>query len=66
MACNINASFANPNQHLGDRLKSDNMAVDASIFVAVKRDLLELILTKKCNPLMTRLAWHDSGTFDKV
>ena len=42
------------------------MAVDASIYEAVKKDLLELIRTKKCNPLMIRLAWHDSGTFDKV
>lgn len=42
------------------------MAVDASVYAAVKKDLLELIRTKKCNPLMIRLAWHDSGTYDKV
>ena len=42
------------------------MAVDASIYAAIKKDLLELIRTSKCNPLLIRLAWHDSGTFDKV
>ena len=42
------------------------MAVNASDYAAVKADLLDLIRTKKCNPLMIRLAWHDSGTFDKV
>ena len=42
------------------------MAVDTTVYEAVKKDLLELIRTKKCNPLMIRLAWHDSGTYDKV
>ncbi|DBA66373.1 TPA: putative L-ascorbate peroxidase 7, chloroplastic [Trebouxia sp. C0005] len=41
------------------------MAIDPSPYAAVKKDLLELILTKRCNPLMIRLAWHDSGTYDK-
>ena len=42
------------------------MAIDPSLYADVKKDLLELIRTKRCNPLMIRLAWHDSGTFDKV
>ena len=42
------------------------MAIDASVYAAIKKDLLKLIRTKKCNPLMIRLAWHDSGTYDKV
>ena len=47
----FNTSFANSISNLGDRFLSDNMAVDASISVAVKRNLLELVQTKKCNPL---------------
>ncbi len=42
------------------------MAIDPTVYAAVKKDLLELIRTKRCNPLMIRLAWHDSGTYDKV
>ena len=42
------------------------MAIDPSLYADVKKDLLELIRTKRCNPLMIRLAWHDSGTYDKV
>lgn len=25
-----------------------------------------MIRTKGCNPIIVRLAWHDSGTYDKV
>ena len=39
------------------------MAIDPTVYAAVKKDLLELIRNKRCNP---RLAWHDSGTYDKV
>ena len=42
------------------------MAIDPTVYAAVKKELLELIRTKRCNPLMIRLAWHDSGTYDKV
>ncbi|DBB14327.1 TPA: hypothetical protein ACH3X3_004639 [Trebouxia sp. C0006] len=41
------------------------MAIDPTVYAAVKKELLELIRTKRCNPLMIRLAWHDSGTYDK-
>jgi len=30
-----------------------------------KEELTEFINTKNCNPIFVRLAWHDSGTFDK-
>lgn len=30
-----------------------------------KKDLMEFINKKNCNPILVRLAWHDSGTFDK-
>ncbi len=42
------------------------MAIDPTVYAAVKKELLELIRAKRCNPLMIRLAWHDSGTYDKV
>lgn len=42
------------------------MAVDPSLYADLKKDLIGLIRAKKCNPLMIRLAWHDSGTYDKV
>jgi len=32
---------------------------------AVKKDLWEFIDKMNCNPIMVRLAWHDSGTYDK-
>lgn len=32
---------------------------------AAKKDLLALIDRENCNPILVRLAWHDSGTFDQ-
>ena len=29
-------------------------------------DVRELIKSRHCNPILVRVAWHDSGTFDKV
>jgi L-ascorbate peroxidase len=31
-----------------------------------RQDVRELIKSKFCNPIIVRLAWHDSGTYDKV
>ncbi len=31
-----------------------------------KKDVEELIKSKHCNPITVRLAWHDSGSYDKV
>ena len=28
--------------------------------------VMDLIKSKHCNPILVRLAWHDSGTYDKV
>ena len=33
---------------------------------AAKADLTALIKEKHCNPIMIRLAWHDSGSYNKV
>jgi len=32
---------------------------------AAKKELFEFIDGQNCNPIMVRLAWHDSGTYDK-
>ena len=29
------------------------------------KELKELIESKNCNPILVRLAWHDSGTYDQ-
>ena len=31
---------------------------------ALRTDLWDMMQTKHCNPIMVRLAWHDSGTYD--
>ena len=31
-----------------------------------RKDLEEIITGKHCNPILVRLAWHDSGSYDKV
>lgn len=31
-----------------------------------REDVKKLISEKFCNPIIVRLAWHDSGTHDKV
>lgn len=33
--------------------------------LAMKADILKLIDDINCNPILIRLAWHDSGTFDQ-
>ena len=40
--------------------------VDVDQLKAAKQDVLKLLEEKKCGPLLIRLAWHDSGTFDTV
>ncbi|KAL3138501.1 putative L-ascorbate peroxidase 7, chloroplastic, variant 3 [Trebouxia sp. C0010 RCD-2024] len=30
-----------------------------------REDVRELIKSKHCNPILVRVAWHDSGTYDK-
>lgn len=33
---------------------------------SAKKAVEQLILSKHCNPIVVRLAWHDSGSYDKV
>ena len=31
-----------------------------------QKAIKDIILSKNCNPIIVRLAWHDSGSYDKV
>ena len=33
---------------------------------SAKKAVEQLILSRHCNPIVVRLAWHDSGSYDKV
>lgn len=33
---------------------------------SAKKELESIIKSSHCNPILVRLAWHDSGTYDKV
>lgn len=51
---------------------SNNVVSSSSALYVTKKDLEvaqdkidELIMEKNCGPIFVRLAWHDSGTFDK-
>lgn len=33
---------------------------------SAQKAIKDIILSKNCNPIIVRLAWHDSGSFDKV
>lgn len=34
--------------------------------LSAKKELEAVIKSSHCNPILVRLAWHDSGTYDKV
>lgn len=40
-------------------------AVNQEQLKAAKEELKSYIKSKNCNPIVVRLAWHDSGTYDK-
>jgi catalase (peroxidase I) len=41
-------------------------AVNVEQLKAARHEVADLIKSKHCNPILVRLAWHDSGTYDKV
>jgi len=41
------------------------MAPPIEAYVACKKELLAFISENNCAPIMVRLAWHDSGNYDK-
>jgi len=41
------------------------MAVNLEQLKQCREELIPLIKSKNCNPILVRLAWHDSGTFNK-
>ncbi|CAL4887361.1 unnamed protein product [Urochloa decumbens] len=40
-------------------------ASDAAQLKGAREDIKELLKTTYCHPIMVRLGWHDSGTYDK-
>ncbi|CAL5027433.1 unnamed protein product [Urochloa decumbens] len=40
-------------------------ASDATQLKAAREDIRELLRTTHCHPILVRLGWHDSGTYDK-
>ncbi|KAL6650590.1 hypothetical protein ACP70R_009515 [Stipagrostis hirtigluma subsp. patula] len=40
-------------------------ASDAAQLKAAREDIRELLRTTHCHPILVRLGWHDSGTYDK-
>ncbi|KAM3387100.1 hypothetical protein ACQJBY_010149 [Aegilops geniculata] len=40
-------------------------ASDAAQLKAAREDIRELLNTTHCHPILVRLGWHDSGTYDK-
>ena len=66
--CRSNASFTG--QGCGNLPPSSKFScvqgVDQAQLKQAKKLILELLHERKPHPLMIRLAWHDSGTYDKV
>lgn len=60
-----------------DELIAKHLEITQSLYVSVKQhrdlqvqiencrqDLVELVRTKNCGPILIRLSWHDAGTYD--
>ncbi len=43
-----------------------SLALQKEAIKKAKEAVKEIILNKNCNPIIVRLAWHDSGSYDKV
>merc|ERR1719331_3613053 len=44
---------------------SRNVDAQKAALKACEAEVRELIRTTNCNPILVRLAWHDSGTYDQ-
>merc|ERR1719336_841621 len=44
----------------------ESVGEEIALLRKCREELREFIDKTNCNPIMVRLAWHDSGTFDKV
>lgn len=42
------------------------MAPPVEVYAACRKELLDFIDKQNCAPIMVRLAWHDSGNYDKT
>ena len=61
-----------PVRHFLKRRASNSHVAAVAVMVSAddlkhcREELIPLIQSKNCNPILVRLAWHDSGTYDKV
>lgn len=53
-------STASPMDKVGGKVTAKEQLAEA------KKEVAEVIKTSKCAPILVRLAWHDSGTYDQV
>lgn len=72
LAPELRSAFTSPISNLARTSSSISSSRSTCLNGVTKEDLLgaqklvdELLDTKNCGPVMVRLAWHDSGTFDK-
>jgi len=57
-------AFTPPRVSASARLGSHLMAVSTDDLLGAQKMIDAIILEKNCGPILVRLAWHDSGTFD--
>jgi hypothetical protein len=55
----VSVAGLNTDQHRPSRVQKEKL-------ISAKKAVEQLILSKHCNPIVVRLAWHDSGSYDKV
>ena len=61
-----------PTRHLLTRRVASRCVAAVAEMVSIDdlkqchKELIPLIQSKNCNPILVRLAWHDSGTYNKV
>ncbi|XP_078447173.1 thylakoidal ascorbate peroxidase isoform X2 [Wolffia australiana] len=48
-----------------DAVSSTSVSSDPGQLKSAREDIRELLKSKFCHPILIRLGWHDSGTYDK-